>query len=190
MRTLIKNGTIVTAAESYPADLLLADGRIALMGQRFAGRRRRSGGRRAASTCCPAALTSTRTWSCPSAARCASDDFYSGHKAAAFGGTTTHIDFVIQDKGETLHQAVERWHRRSDPKAVIDYGYHMAITDLTPAVMDEIPSMAGEGITTLKLFMAYKGAVSDRRRNPVQDVDEGGRSRHAGHGPCRKRRCD
>jgi len=61
-----------------------------------------------------------------------SDDFYSGHKAAAFGGTTCHIDFVVQAKGESLHQAVERWHKKSDHKAVVDFGYHMAITDLTP----------------------------------------------------------
>jgi len=156
MRTLIKNGTLVTAAESYPADLLLADGQIVLMGQDLPADGAEVVDARGKFVL-PGAIDVHTHLELPFGGTVASDDFYTGHKAAAFGGTTTHIDFVIQDKGETLHQAVERWHRRSDPKAVIDYGYHMAITDLTPAVMDEIPSMAAEGITTLKLFMAYKG---------------------------------
>jgi dihydropyrimidinase len=156
MRTLIKNGTIVTAAESYPADLLLADGQIALMGQNLPAEGADVVDARGKYVL-PGAIDVHTHLELPFGGTIASDDFYTGHKAAAFGGTTTHIDFVIQDKGETLHHAVERWHKKSDPKAVIDYGYHMAITDLTPAVMDEIPSMADEGITTLKLFMAYKG---------------------------------
>ena len=114
-------------------------------GPRFAGRRRRGGGRCAANMCCPAALTSTRTWSCPLAARSPRTISTAATRRRPLAAPPRHIDFVIQDKGETLHQAVERWHRRSDHKAVIDYGYHMAITDLTPAVMDEIPSMAGRG---------------------------------------------
>jgi dihydropyrimidinase len=156
MRTLIKNGTLVTAAESYPADLLLADGQIVLMGQDLPADGAEVVDARGKFVL-PGAIDVHTHLELPFGGTVASDDFYTGHKAAAFGGTTTHIDFVIQDKGETLHHAVERWHGRSDPKAVIDYGYHMAITDLTPAVMDEIPSMAAEGITTLKLFMAYKG---------------------------------
>jgi len=156
MRTLIKNGTVVTAAESYPADLLLADGRIVLMGQALPADGAEVVDARG-KFILPGAIDVHTHMELPFGGTVASDDFYSGQKAAAFGGTTTHLDFVIQDKGETLHQAVERWHRKSDHKAVIDFGYHMAITDLTPAVMDEIPSLAAEGITTLKLFMAYKG---------------------------------
>lgn len=86
-----------------------------------------------------------------------SDDFYTGHKAAAFGGTTTHIDFAIQRKGESLHQAINNWHKKADHKAAINYGFHVAITDLTEEVMEEIPTIASEGISSLKLFMAYKG---------------------------------
>jgi dihydropyrimidinase len=156
MRTLIKNGTIVTAAETYPADLLLADGRISLMGQDLSAESADIVDARGKFVL-PGAIDVHTHLELPFGGTVASDDFYTGHKAAAFGGTTTHIDFVIQDKGETLHHAIERWHQRSDHKAVIDYGYHMAITDLTPTVMDEIPSLASEGITTLKLFMAYKG---------------------------------
>ncbi|MEP7357282.1 MAG: dihydropyrimidinase [Anaerolineales bacterium] len=156
MRTLIKNGTLVTAAETFQADLLLVDGRIALMGQNLPG----DGAElidAAGKYVLPGGIDVHTHLELPFGGTVSSDDFYSGHKAAAFGGTTCHIDFVIQGKGESLHQAVENWHKKSDRKAVVDYGYHMAITDLTPQVMDEIPSMAAEGITTLKLFMAYKG---------------------------------
>src|SRR5579859_6222915 len=156
MRTLIKNGTLVTAAESYPADLLLDDGKIALVGRNLPAENAEVVDA-AGKYVLPGAIDVHTHLELPFGGTIASDDFYTGHKAAAFGGTTTHIDFVIQDKGESLHHAVERWHKKSDHKAVIDYAYHMAITDLTPAVMDEIPSMAAEGITTLKLFMAYKG---------------------------------
>ena len=156
MRTLIKNGIVITASETHRADVLIDDGKIALMGQDLA-----PNGAEVVDAegkyLLPGGIDVHTHLELPFGGTVASDDFYTGHKAAAFGGTTTHLDFVIQGQGETLHQAVEKWHRRSDPKAVVDYGYHMAITDLTPAVMEEIPSMAGEGITTLKLFMAYKG---------------------------------
>jgi dihydropyrimidinase len=156
MRTLIKNGTLVTAAETYRADLLLADGKIALMGQDLP-----ADGAQVVDAngkyVLPGGIDVHTHLELPFGGTVSSDDFYTGHKAAAFGGTTCHLDFVVQAKGESLHQAVERWHQKSDPKAVVDYGYHMAITDLTPQVMDEIPSLAAEGITTLKLFMAYKG---------------------------------
>ncbi len=158
MRTLIKNGTLVTAAESYPADLLIDDGKIALLGRDLPA----DGAQvvnAAGKYILPGGIDVHTHLELPFGGTVASDDFYTGHKAAAFGGTTTHIDFVIQGKGESLHQAVENWHKKSDRKAVVDYGYHLAITDLTPAVLDEIPTMAREGVTSLKLFMAYKGSL-------------------------------
>jgi dihydropyrimidinase len=86
-----------------------------------------------------------------------SDDFSTGHCAAAFGGTTTHIDFVIQPKGGSLHDGLADWHNKAGSKAQIDYGFHLAITDLRDEVMKEIPSLVNDGVTSLKLFMAYKG---------------------------------
>jgi dihydropyrimidinase len=158
MKTLIKNGTIVTAAETYPADVLLDGGKIALVGLNLL-----ADGAQVVDAkgkyLLPGGIDVHTHMELPFGGTVASDDFYTGHKAAAFGGTTTHIDFVIQGKGETLHQAVDNWHKKSDPKAVVDYGYHLAITDLTDKVMDEIPSMGKEGITSLKLFMAYKGVL-------------------------------
>jgi dihydropyrimidinase len=87
-----------------------------------------------------------------------SDDHYSGHKAAAFGGTTTVLDFVPQDKG-SLEESVRTWHGRADHRAAIDYGFHMNITNLDAHVEAEIPRLLDLGITTLKVFMAYNGRL-------------------------------
>jgi dihydropyrimidinase len=88
-----------------------------------------------------------------------SDDFFTGQRAAAFGGTTTHIDFAIQPKGSSLKQGIDEWHEKAAGKTVIDYGFHIAINDLRPEVMAEISTLPNEGVTSLKLFMAYKGVL-------------------------------
>ncbi len=158
MKTLIKNGTVVTAAETYRADLLIDGEKIALLGMDLPA----DGAKvvdASGKFILPGGIDVHTHLELPFGGTVASDDFYTGHKAAAFGGTTSHIDFVIQGKGESLHQAVENWHRKSDAKAVVDYGFHVAVTDLTEAVMNEIPSMGKEGVTSLKLFMAYKGSL-------------------------------
>ncbi len=88
-----------------------------------------------------------------------SDDFFTGGRAAAFGGTTTHIDFAIQTRGGTLGEALSAWHSKAEGRAVIDYGLHMTVIDLNAAVEAEIPAMAAAGVPSLKLLMAYKGGV-------------------------------
>ncbi|MQC27162.1 MAG: dihydropyrimidinase [Chloroflexi bacterium] len=88
-----------------------------------------------------------------------SDDHYSGHKAAAFGGTTTVMDFVPQTAGASLRHAVEAWHAKADPKAAVDWGFHMNVTHLDETVAAEIPSLLDEGIPTLKVFTAYNGRL-------------------------------
>jgi dihydropyrimidinase len=87
------------------------------------------------------------------------DDFCSGHVAAAFGGTTSHIDFVIQSKGRSLREALERWQAKAEGKAVIDYGFHMTIADPRPDVLDEIARLPDWGVTSVKVLMAYKGRI-------------------------------
>ncbi len=158
MKTLIKNGTLVTAAESFKADLLLDGERVALMGMDLP-----AGDAQVVDASgkfvLPGALDVHTHLELPFGGTVSSDDFYSGHKAAAFGGTTFHIDFAVQAKGERLHDTVTRWHKKSSDKAVLDYGYHMAIADLTDDVLQEIPQMGAEGIPSLKLFMAYKNVL-------------------------------
>src|SRR2546426_7995634 len=85
------------------------------------------------------------------------DDFESGTIAAAFGGTTSIVDFAIQYRGQTLHHAWETWMKKAEGKAVVDYGFHMIITDLSDQVEGEMGALVGEGVTSFKLFMAYPG---------------------------------
>ena len=85
------------------------------------------------------------------------DDFESGTIAAAFGGTTTIVDFAIQYKGQTLHHAWETWMKKAEGKAAIDYGFHMIITELSDQAEIEMDAMVKQGVTSFKLFMAYPG---------------------------------
>lgn len=86
-----------------------------------------------------------------------SDDFKTGTQAAACGGTTTIVDFAIQPKGGSLHDTVKIWREKADNKACIDYGIHIAITDLNAAILKEIPEVIKEGYSSFKLFMTYDG---------------------------------
>ncbi|MFQ5694789.1 MAG: dihydropyrimidinase, partial [Terriglobia bacterium] len=85
------------------------------------------------------------------------DDFQTGTIAAAYGGTTTLIDFAIQYKGQTLREAFEAWMKKAEGKAVIDYAFHCIMTDLPDARLEEMPALVREGVSSFKLFMAYPG---------------------------------
>ncbi len=88
------------------------------------------------------------------------DDFESGHTSAAFGGTTCHVDFCIQGQGQTFGEALATWHAKADGKALIDYGFHIAVTDLlSGGTLEELASLPEQGITSYKLFMAYKNVL-------------------------------
>jgi dihydropyrimidinase len=156
MTTLIKNGTIVTAGDTFQADVLIDGEKIVVLGQDLPG-----AGHEVIDAegllLLPGGIDVHTHLELPFGGTVSSDDFFTGHKAAAFGGTTSHIDFVIQPVGGSLKEGVDAWHAKSKDKAAIDYGFHMAITDLRDEVMAEIPSLLEEGITSLKLFMAYKG---------------------------------
>ena len=156
MKTIIKGGTVITATDTFAADLLLDCGRIAQIGADLPA----AGARvvdAAGMLLLPGGIDVHTHLELPFFGTVAADDFYTGQRAAAFGGTTSHIDFAIQYKGESLHQAVENWQHKARDKAVLDYGLHVAITDLNDTVMAEIPALASAGVTTIKLFQAYKG---------------------------------
>jgi dihydropyrimidinase len=86
-----------------------------------------------------------------------SDDFFTGTRAAAFGGTTTIIDFAVQNKGETLTQGVDNWHKKADGKCAIDYGFHLITTEFEDGDEAEMYRVMDSGVTSFKLFMAYPG---------------------------------
>jgi dihydropyrimidinase len=156
MTTLIKNGTVVTAGDSVQADVLIEGEKVVLIGQHLpeAGHDVIDA---AGLLLLPGGIDVHTHLELPFGGTLSSDDFFTGHKAAAFGGTTTHIDFAIQPVGGSLRQGIGAWHHKAEGKVAIDYGFHVAITDLRDEVMQEIPQVIDEGVTSLKLFMAYKG---------------------------------
>ena len=88
-----------------------------------------------------------------------SDNHYSGHRAAAFGGTTTVLDFTSQSRGGSLQEGIEEWHAKAEGMAAVDYSFHVNVTDFTPSVAAEINRLPEQGLTTLKVFTAYNGRL-------------------------------
>jgi len=158
MKTLIKNGTVVTASDSIIADVLIEDEKVIALGANLPGEDANVIDARG-KFILPGGIDVHTHLELVMMGTVSSDDFYSGHRAAAFGGTTSHIDFACQYKDESLKQALDNWRAKLQGKPVIDYGFHITITDPTDAVIDEIPSMIDEGITTIKLLLAYKGRL-------------------------------
>ncbi len=153
--TVVKNGTVVTATESYGADIGIEGGKIAALGRGLEGLEIIDA---QGNYVFPGAIDVHTHFELPSMGTVSADDFQTGSIAAACGGTTTFIDFADQGKGESLHKALEMRMERAKGKAAIDYGFHVAITDPTDEVMSvEMAEMVKEGVTSFKLYMAYKG---------------------------------
>ncbi len=157
-RLLIKGGRVITAVDDYVGDVLVEDGRIAAVGTSLEVQdveTLNAQGR----LVLPGGIDVHTHLDMPFGGTTSADDFESGTVAAAFGGTTSIIDFAIQYKGQTLRDARDAWMRKAEGKAAIDYGFHMIITDLPQAVEDEMDVMVREGVTSFKLFMAYRGVL-------------------------------
>ena len=157
--TLIRNGRIVTASDDYVGDVLIDGEKISTLGQGLSKTGVDLVVDAKGKLVMPGGIDVHTHLDMPFGGTVSCDDFYTGHRSAAFGGTTTHVDFSIQSKGSTLRAAVEGWQARASGKAVIDYGFHVAITDLTDAALEEIRELPSLGVTSIKLFMAYKGAL-------------------------------
>ncbi len=159
MRTLITNGHIVTAVDDYKGDILIEGEQIAALGApgAFASMQYDAVIDARGKYVFPGAIDVHTHMELPLPATVASDDFETGTIAAACGGTTTILDFANQQRGHTLDEALQSWHRKASGKAVIDYGFHMTITDLAAAPEEAMYEMIGAGVTTFKLLMAYPG---------------------------------
>jgi dihydropyrimidinase len=156
LKTLIRGGTIVTATDLYRGDVLIEDDRISAIGVSLAAPADRvldASGKYVL----PGGIDVHTHLDMPFGGTTSADDFESGTIAAAHGGTTAVVDFAIQYKGQTLNEALEAWRKKAEGKAAIDYGFHMIVTDLTPAVESEMDGLVREGVTSFKLFMAYPG---------------------------------
>ena len=154
---LLSKCQIITAAETYEADILIRGEKIAKIGTDLSTPGAEVIDIRG-KLVMPGGVDPHTHFDLPMFGTVSSDDHYTGHKAAAFGGTTTVMDFVPQDTGG-LEASVKAWQAKAGLKAAIDYGFHMNISRLDEAVAEEIPRLIEMGITTLKVFMAYNGRL-------------------------------
>jgi dihydropyrimidinase len=158
MRTLIKGGTVVTATETMAADVLVDGEKVAAVQSSGglgpeADRIIEAGGR----LVMPGGIDVHTHMEMPFGGTFSSDDFASGTAAAAWGGTTTIVDFAVPDFGESLQTAAQHWHEKAGPKAHIDYGFHMIVREVNQQTLADMDSLVAQGITSFKLFMAYPG---------------------------------
>jgi dihydropyrimidinase len=159
MKKLIKNGTIVTAADTFTAEILIEEGKISQIGNNLSA----NGAEVIDARGClifPGGIDPHTHLDMPFGGTVTKDDFETGTIAAAFGGTTTIIDFCLTSKGDSLKNAIQTWHVKSKEKAVIDYGFHLMISEINENVLNELPYVINEeGITSFKVFMAYKNVL-------------------------------
>ncbi len=158
MSTLIKNGRILTAEQDYFADIYIEKEQITTIGKNL---------KIQADTILdakdkyviPGGIDIHTHLDMPFGGTTSCDDFENGTRAAAFGGTTSIVDFAIQTKGKKMRNALDTWWGKAEGKATIDYGFHMIITDLPDADIEDMSDMVNEGVTSFKLFMAYPGVL-------------------------------
>ncbi len=159
MSVLIRGGRVITAADDFLGDVLVEGERVTLIGESLdveADRVIDASGKYVL----PGCIDPHTHLDMPFGGTTTVDDFESGHRAAAFGGTTCHVDFCVQGKGQSFGAALEAWHAKREGKALIDNGFHIAVTDLREGgSLAELASLPDEGVSSYKLFMAYKGAL-------------------------------
>jgi len=158
MSILIKNGRIITAVDDYMGDVFIENETITHIGKSLdmeADEIIDASGK----YLFPGGLDPHTHLDMPFGGTVSADDFETGTRAAAHGGTTTLIDFAIQTKGQSTLEALDTWHAKAEGKTAIDYGFHMIVTDLEDDRVHEMKMLADEGVTSYKLFMAYPGVL-------------------------------
>lgn len=155
--TIITGGTVVTATDTYVADVAISDGKIVAIGKDLPRENARRLLDAAGKYVMPGGIDVHTHLDMPFGGTTSADDFETGTRAALFGGTTTLIDFAIQYKGQTLRHAFDTWMTKASSKAVSDYAFHCIITDAADAQLKEVNALVRDGVTSFKLFMAYPG---------------------------------
>ena len=158
MSLILKGGKIVSDKITYFSDIKVDGGKIVEIGGNIASKDCEivdvSG-----SYIIPGGIDTHTHFDLDTGTTITADDFISGTKAAIAGGTTTILDFATQSKGKSLNAGLEEWHHKARNKAYCDYGFHMAITDWSDSVCDEMDEMIKQGVSSFKLYMAYKGTL-------------------------------
>ena len=163
MRLMVRGGNVVTAEQAHLADVLIEDERIvglaetgSEVSQSFAASADQvldAQGRYVI----PGAVDVHTHMEMPFGGTFSADTFETGTRAAAWGGTTTIVDFAIQPRGQSLRQGLETWQAKAQGRCAIDYGFHMIVSDVNPGSLDEMPGLVQQGVSSFKLFMAYPG---------------------------------
>ncbi len=160
-RTLIRGGLVVTAAEETRADVLIEDEKIvALAASNSAYAAGWTADRTIDATgkyVIPGGIDAHTHMDFPFGGTFSADSFETGTRAAAWGGTTTIVDFAVQTRGQALREGLDLWHAKSDAQCAVDYAFHMILSDVNEGTLKEMDLLVGEGVTSFKLFMAYPG---------------------------------
>ncbi|MFI8368968.1 dihydropyrimidinase [Streptomyces sp. NPDC085466] len=157
-RTLITGGLVITAADEVHADVLIEHGRVVALAapgtQEWTADRVIDASQKYV---IPGGVDAHTHMELPFGGTFASDTFETGTRAAAWGGTTTIVDFAVQAKGESLHAGLTAWMEKADGNCAIDYAFHMIMSDVNEATLREMPKLIEHGVSSFKLFMAYPG---------------------------------
>ncbi|NUK39022.1 dihydropyrimidinase [Streptomyces lunaelactis] len=160
-RTLIRGGLVITAADEIHADVLIDDGRIAALAAHGSAVSEAWTAERTIDATnkyvIPGGVDAHTHMELPFGGTHASDTFETGTRAAAWGGTTTIVDFAVQSVGHGLREGLDAWYAKADGNCAIDYGFHMILSDVNESSLKEMDLLVEEGITSFKLFMAYPG---------------------------------
>src|SRR5271156_2322996 len=159
MSTLIRNGTVVTAESIFPADILVEGEKIKAIGPGLSAEASAHIIDATGLLLLPGGIEAHTHLDMPFGGTNSSDDFETGTRAAAFGGTTTIVDFAIQARGTRMRDALDTWWKKADGRACIDYGLHMIVTDLGASGLEDMDELVNEGVASFKLFMAYPNVL-------------------------------
>ncbi|MER6051519.1 dihydropyrimidinase [Streptomyces sp. NPDC001793] len=157
-RTVVRGGLVITAAEEMHADVLIEGGRIVAVAS--SGTQEWTADRvidASGKYVIPGGVDVHTHIEMPFGGTISSDTFESATRAAAWGGTTSIIDFAIQSVGQSLREGLDLWHAKADAQCAIDYGFHMILSDVNASTLREMDGLVSEGVTSFKLFTAYPG---------------------------------
>src|SRR5438445_13785344 len=159
MKTLIRSGHVVTAVDSYVADVFIDGATVALIGKDLSGIAGTADKTIDATNklVIPGGIDPHTHMDLPFGGTSSSDDFETGTRAAVVGGTTTIVDFAVQYRGQSLNEALDVWFAKAEGKTAIDYGFHLIVTDLPDQRLPELKTLIQQGVPSFKLFMAYPG---------------------------------